>query len=90
MKFEKVDYIPCTRQKVTQYQNPTCRMIYGFINSEITMARVIWSPTEYKSPTIMYQCIRRLIKKYYDKYNVHACQRGDDVYLIKGDLNELL
>lgn len=90
MKFEKVDYIPCAKQTSMRVENPTRRMLYGFVNSEITMARVIWSPSEYKSPTIMYQCIRAMIKKYFARYNINVCMRKDEVYLVKGDLNELL
>ncbi|MBR3389522.1 MAG: hypothetical protein IKG83_03310 [Prevotella sp.] len=69
--------------------SPTRRMIYGFANSEIEAARVIWS-TDYKNAVTAYQCIKRTIKRYFANYNIDACIRGDDVYLVKGDLNELL
>lgn len=88
MKFEKVDYIPVSKTAAKKY-NPTRRMIYGFANSEIMAARVIWAG-DYKNALTAYQCIKQMIKKYFPDYNISVCLRGEDVYLVKGDLNELL
>lgn len=88
MKFEKVDYIPASR-KVTKKYSPARRMIYGFASSEIEAARVVWSP-EYKNALTAYQCIKRTIKRHFANYNIGTCMRGGEVYLVKGDLNELL
>lgn len=88
MKFEKVDFIPASGKMMKKY-SPTRRMIYGFASSEIEAARVVWSP-EYKNALTAYQCIKRAIKRHFANYNINVCMRGDDVYLVKGDLNELL
>lgn len=88
MKFERVDYIPVSK-KATKKYNPTRRMLYGFVNSEIEAARVIWTG-DYKNALTAYQCIKRMIKDYFPNYNINVCMRGEDVYLVKGDLNELL
>lgn len=88
MKFEKVDFIPASGKAMKKY-SPTRRMIYGFANSEIEAARVVWS-ADYKNVLTAYNCIKRTIDKYFPKCNIKVCMRGDDVYLVKGDLNELL
>ena len=88
MRFEKVDYIPRVRKGFPK-DNPACRMLYGFVNSDIKMAKVVWQQ-DYKNVYSAYNSITAYVKRYYSGCNIHLCVRNNELYLVKGDLNELL
>ena len=78
MKLEKTNFIPDTERR---NRHDLQEIIDGFCNSDVEMARVVISETDYKTIIGCYNCMYRAIKR--SKHPVKVVKRGNSIYLVK-------